>query len=137
MVECDQKRFGADVLQGSLLPVESMRHGPLGKKSRTLRNAMNEISKTDSGVSKFLDSSQSRHFTRIFYGMGGVTAGMVSVGLGMFVLVYYSRVLGLSAGLVGTKPLITDDLSKIEDNDKNEQNSLIEKLRNLIENQEL
>ena len=46
--------------------------------------------------------AQSQGLTRIFYGMGGVTAGMVSVGLGMFVLVYYSRVLGLSAGLVGT-----------------------------------
>ena len=46
--------------------------------------------------------AQSQGLTRIFYGMGGVSGGMVSVGLGMFVLVYYSRVLGLSAGLVGT-----------------------------------
>ena len=38
-----------------------------------------------------------------------------------------------SAGLVGTKPLITDDLSKIKDNEKNEQNSLIEKLTKSID----
>ena len=47
-------------------------------------------------------SGQSQRFIRIFYGMGGVTGGIVSVGLSMFVLVFYSRVLGLSAGLVGT-----------------------------------
>ncbi len=38
-----------------------------------------------------------------------------------------------SAGLVGAKPLITDDLSKIEDDDENEQNSLIEKLTKSID----
>lgn len=47
-------------------------------------------------------SAHVRRFTRIVYGSGGVTGGIISVGLGMFVLVYYSRVLGLSAGLVGT-----------------------------------
>ena len=57
--------------------------------------------------------AQSQGLTRIFYGMGGVTAGMVSVGLGMFVLVYYSRVLGLSAGLVGTALAIALILSLI------------------------
>ena len=63
---------------------------------------MSEISNTDSKKAEYTHSLRSQLFTRIFYGMGGVTAGMVSVGLGMFVLVYYSRVLGLSAGLVGT-----------------------------------
>ena len=63
---------------------------------------MSEISNTDSKKTEYTHSLRSQLSTRIFYGMGGVTAGMVSVGLGMFVLVYYSRVLGLSAGLVGT-----------------------------------
>ena len=63
---------------------------------------MNDIPTPKSGPSESTQFPPVQRLTRILYGMGGITGGMVSFGLGMFVLVYYSRVLGLSAGLVGT-----------------------------------
>ncbi len=49
-----------------------------------------------------MKSTPVRAFTRIVYGAGGVAGSAVSAGLGMFVMLYYNRVLGVSAGLVGT-----------------------------------
>ena len=66
-----------------------------------------------------------------------LTWGTTEIFLDVFGLQDLSALPGMSdlksAGLVGTKPLITDDLSKIEDNEENEQNSLIEKLTKSID----
>ncbi len=66
-----------------------------------------------------------------------LTWGTTDIFLDVFGLQDLSALPGMSdlksAGLVGTKPLITDDLSKIEDNEENEQNSLIEKLTKSID----
>ena len=66
-----------------------------------------------------------------------LTWGTTEIFLDVFGLQDLSALPGMSdlksAGLVGNKPLITDDLSKIEDNEENEQNSLIEKLTKSID----
>ncbi len=45
---------------------------------------------------------QLGHFTRVAFGLGGIPVGIVTAAIGMFVLLYYNRVLGVPAGLVGT-----------------------------------
>ena len=69
-----------------------------------------------------------------------LTWGTTEIFLDVFGLQDLSALPGMSdlksAGLVGTKPLITDDLSNFEDNEDNngnEQNSLIEKLTKSID----
>ncbi len=60
------------------------------------------------------DSDQPVSFTRLAYGVGGVAGGIVSAGLSSFVMLYYNRVLGVPAGLVGTAlaiALIFDGIS--------------------------
>jgi GPH family glycoside/pentoside/hexuronide:cation symporter len=44
--------------------------------------------------------------TKLFYALGSIAFGVKDNGFGVFLLLYYNQVLGLSAGLAGTALLI-------------------------------
>tara|TARA_B110000003_G_scaffold218738_1_gene218434 strand:+ start:222 stop:1730 length:1509 start_codon:yes stop_codon:yes gene_type:complete len=64
--------------------------------------AKSSMSRPDELAGEPIKSIQIGPLTRMAYGTGGIAGGVISAGLSMFVLLYYSRVLGVSAGLVGT-----------------------------------
>ena len=79
---------------------------------------MSIMSKPDERAGEPTNSILVRPLTRIAYGTGGVAGGVISAGLSMFVLLYYSRVLGVQAAVKGRLKLSnTGDTAGIGERD--------------------